>query len=116
MSAFVVDGTKLQCTMGTEPAELKVSARRSTSIGGKSVATAQDCIPYINIGCFGKCKAIHQGLKPCTPAGTWENTNKKLEVDDAQALTEKSRMVCVCGGGLISIQGAEKKQIKTRRN
>ena len=35
MSNFVVDGTKLQCTMGTESAELKTSAPRSLSIGGK---------------------------------------------------------------------------------
>lgn len=42
MSNFILDGTKLQCTMGTEFAELKVSARRSTSVRGRSVVTAEE--------------------------------------------------------------------------
>lgn len=105
MSNFVVDGTKLQCTMGTESAELKTSAPRSFSIGGKDVATAKDCIPYINIGCFGKCNAVPHETKPCTPTGVWINTCDMLTVDDAPALTDKSQMICACGGGLISVQG-----------
>lgn len=106
MAEYVVSGARLKCTMGTIPASLLVPIPKSLTINGKNVATATDCIPYVNVGCFGKCNIVPTAPKPCTPAGVWVNTSTKVSVDMIPALTEKSKMICPCGAGVISIQSS----------
>lgn len=106
MAEYIVSGARLQCTMGTTPATLNVPVPKPLTIDGKNVATAVDCVPFVNIGCFGKCNVVPTVPKPCTPAGAWVNTSTKVSVGMIPALTKKSKMICPCGAGVISIQSS----------
>jgi len=105
MADYVVSGAKLKCTMGTISAPL-IALPKGVSMDGKPVATMTDCIPYVNIGCFGKCNVVPTAPKPCTPAGVWMNTSKDLKVNEIPALTEDSCMICPLGlgAGIITIK------------
>lgn len=110
---YVVSGAKLKCTLGTEEAVLNVVVPKTLTIEGKYVATQTDCIPLVNIGCFGTCMTSPDEPKPCTPEGYWANVSDKVTVDGAPALTIKSNMVCTMGKGIISIvDNVENKKFK----
>lgn len=104
MGDYVVSGAKLKCTFGTTPATLNVPIPKPLKINGKNVATQTDCIPYVNIGCFGKCNVVPSAPKPCTPAGVWVNTSTRVSAGGMPVLTKDSNMICTCGAGMISIQ------------
>ena len=106
MKEYVVSGARLKCTFGTTPATLNVPIPRTLKINGKNVANQMDCIPIVNVGCFGKCNMVPTAPKPCTPAGYWVNTSTKVSVDGMPALTTDSNMICTCGAGLISIESS----------
>lgn len=106
MAEYVVSGARLKCTFGTTPATLNVPVPKPLVINGKNVATQIDCVPIVNVGCFGKCNMVPAAPKPCTPSGVWVNTSKEVSVGGAAALTTDSNMVCVCGAGLISIESS----------
>ena len=105
MSDYVVSGAKLSCTMGTTPATLNVIPK-GVFMDNKAVATMTDSIPYVNIGCFGKCNVVPSAPKPCTPAGVWMNTSTKLKINEIPALTSDSCILCPLGlgAGIIKIK------------
>lgn len=105
MSDYVVSGAQLTCPLGTNPATLNVIPK-GVFFDGKAVATMADCIPFVNIGCFGKCNVVPAVPKPCTPAGVWINVSNKLKVNEIPALTSDSCMVCPLGlgAGVIRIK------------
>ena len=102
MADYLVSGAKLKCTFGTVPGNLNVVVPNGVTIGGKNIATMTDCIPMVNIGCFGKCNLVPAAPKPCTPAGVWMNTNNNTVVNEIPTLTKDSYMICMAGGGKIS--------------
>ena len=106
MADYVVSGARLKCTFGTVPATLNVPVPKPLTIEGKNVATSTDCIPLVNIGCFGKCNVVPAAPKPCTPAGMWVNTSTKVSVGMMPVLTTDSKMICTCGAGMITIESS----------
>lgn len=106
MADYVVSGAKIKCTFGTTLATLNVPIPKPLQIEGKNVATATDCIPMVNIGCFGKCNVVPSAPKPCTPAGVWVNTSRDVKVGMVPALTDESKMICTCGAGIITISSS----------
>lgn len=106
MAEYVVSGARLKCSMGTVPATLNVVVPKPLKINGKNVATQTDCVPLVNIGCFGKCNVVPAAPKPCTPAGAWIKTSTKVSAMAMPVLTTDSKMICTCGAGVITIESS----------
>lgn len=107
MAEYVVSGAKLSCTMGTNPAPLNVIPK-GVFINNKPVACMVDSVPYVNIGCFGKCNVVPAAPKPCTPTGVWMNTSSKVTVNGIPALTTDSCILCPLGlgAGIIKVKSS----------
>lgn len=106
MSEYVVSGARLSCSFGTTPANLNVVIPKGVTINNKNIATIADCIPYVNIGCFGKCNVVPAAPKPCTPCGAWMNFSPTVRATEIPVLTKDSIMICPAGGGVISIKSS----------
>ena len=103
MSEYVVAGARLKCSFGTVPATLNVPIPKGVTINHKNMATMVDSIPYVNIGCFGKCNVVPSAPKPCTPCGVWMNTSPTVKATEIPVLTKDSCIICPAGGGMITI-------------
>lgn len=103
MAEYVVSGAKLKCTFGTTPASLNVVKPKGVTINDKQIATMADSVPFVNIGCFGKCNVVPTAPKPCTPGGVWMNTSPTVRASEIPVLTEDSCIICQAGGGEITI-------------
>ncbi len=106
MAEYVVSGARISCTFGTTPATLNVVVPKGVTLGGKNIATSVDCVPLVNIGCFGKCNVVPAAPKPCTPGGVWMNTSMTVKACEIPVLTKDSCMMCAAGGGMISIKSS----------
>lgn len=100
MSEYLVEGAKLRCTQGSKSEPVKVPKSHNVELKGKSLLNENDCKPGENIPCFGICKKT---MKPCVPMtpGPWINPNKKMMIDDTDAITVDSALVCMCGGLIL---------------
>ena len=103
MAEYVVSGAKLKCTFGTIPASLNVVKPKGVSINDKQIATMEDSVPIVNIGCFGKCNVVPTAPKPCMPEGVWMNISPTVRASEIPVLTENSCIICLAGGGEITI-------------
>ncbi|MBQ3544179.1 MAG: DUF4280 domain-containing protein [Lachnospiraceae bacterium] len=105
MSDYIVSGAKLSCPMGTNTATLNVIPK-GVYMNDKAVATMADSIPFVNIGCFGKCNVVPSAPKPCTPTGVWMNVSKDVKVNGIPVLTSDSCIICPLGlgAGMITIK------------
>ena len=113
INEYVVSGTPLQCTLGTEDSTLNVVVPKALTINDKYVATQTDCQPFVNIGSFGMCLANPNHPRECNPSGCWVNVRNELIVDGVPALTRKSKIICTTGCGEITIvDNEESKNIK----
>ncbi len=99
---YVVSGAKINCTMGTVKAPLKVLPTRRVKVKGKLKANMLDNLPYVNVGPFGVCKITKL---PCTPACTpWLNSKTNVLVQGVPALMEHAVSVCMAGGGVLKFE------------
>ena len=111
MANLVVAGAMLSCNCSQTqtPAPLKVTIPKSTKVDGKSVATAVDMMPLMNIGPFGVCSkltAMASGTPtPCMPPSflPWNQTSKQFTVDGQATLINDSTIMCALGGK-VSVQ------------
>ena len=100
---YVVNGARLDCTMGLAPAKLIVLPSRNVILRGNRKANIGDCIPFVNIPSFGSCK-VTVPPKPCTPAcALWMGGKMDTLVQGMPALLSNSFTICPAGGGVITI-------------
>ncbi|MCL1942116.1 MAG: DUF4280 domain-containing protein, partial [Candidatus Azobacteroides sp.] len=67
MPKLITEKAQMQCTLGSKPAQLVVTAQSFVKISGASVATEGDKMPMSNIPSFGNCKSSWL-RPPCVPA------------------------------------------------
>ena len=110
---LVVDGAKMECTMGDISSYLKVTQQFVYKTNGKRVATMFDIIPGPNffppVGTFGTCKP-YKALPPpaslCTPipVGPWMFPFMKHKVQGKPVIKANACVMCARGGGKISFK------------
>ena len=103
---YVVEGAKLGCTMGVAKSKLVVSPMRKQFLRGKKRGNIGDAIPLTNIISFGACK-VTSPPKPCTPLCVmWNGGKTDVLIDGLPALLDDDTLVCMAGGGEISIENS----------
>ncbi len=75
------------------------------NVNGHDILTQSECIPKVNIECFGKCNANPANPKPCNPEGVWLYPCDMFEIGNDEVIYSESCMVCSCGGGVIMFDG-----------
>ena len=125
---FVVDGAKLECSMGDSSSDLKVLPQHCVQLTGKNKANVGDCKPFVNIQPFGKCQSMANPAvaaataasygkltpMPCTPAcSAWIPSKMDFLLDGMPPLMNSDKTVCPLGVGMIKVsdsgQGSDKK-------
>lgn len=128
MSCCLCTGAVLKCMFGMIPTVLNALPVSRVMIGGRPAGVMTDMIPMVNIPTFGMCRnpanpavaaatAAALGVltpMPCVPvpAGGWLNAAAKVQFGGVNALTEKSKLMCVWGGE-ISVQFAGQVNVMT---
>ena len=101
---YVVSGAQLECTLGVAPSSLTVLPVHRVKLTKKLKANIGDCKGFVNIAPFGACK-ICSPPKPCTPSCVmWMGGKTDLLLDGLPALLNTDKVVCMAGGGMISIK------------
>ena len=106
---YVVEGATLKCTLGVASGKLLVTPPHRVKLTGKNRANIGDTKPFANIPSFGACK-ITSPPKPCTPAcAMWLSGKTDVLIQGLPALLNSDKVVCMAGGGLISITDSGQK-------
>jgi len=102
-NTYVVEGAKLKCILGTSLSELKILPLRNVKIRGSAKGNIADSVPMVNIMPFGNClKSVPP--PPCTPScGRWIGGKQNVLVQGQPALLSCSTLICMAGGGIISV-------------
>ncbi|HET8735296.1 MAG TPA: DUF4280 domain-containing protein [Pricia sp.] len=108
--SYVVEGARLQCTLGTSPGKLKVVSQQKLTVQGKLKATNKDKLlepPF-----FGSC-TCKSPSPPCSPVfQEWQVPSKKASMGDMTFLMDDSKIQCI-QGGTISIQDVNQDAVAT---
>lgn len=118
MTAVVVLGALLQCTMGAAPTPLAVLPQNKTVGGFVPIATVMDNKPFVNIVPFGTCKILTAAASgvptPCIPAtvAPWSAGEPTVLIGSLgfKALKPSATLQCTIGGS-ISIKTPGQAQI-----
>lgn len=98
---YVVEGARLQCTMGTSLGKLTVTSHQKLEIKGKLQATGNDKI--VRPPFFGNCTCKSPN-PPCSPVlQEWQITGKKTGIGDDTFVMDDSRIQCGQGGTITVI-------------
>ncbi|MBR3307548.1 MAG: DUF4280 domain-containing protein [Lachnospiraceae bacterium] len=116
---------KATCTMGTMPADVKVTTNQTVMADGKPVATIQDSAAMANVGPFGMCNSLANpqvaaataaalGVltpQPCVPApaGTWIPTKPKILIGGKPVLCSDCKMMCAYAGNISMVMPGQVK-------
>ena len=85
---LVAAGTKARCSFGSKTGIVhKTPNTGGFNINGSKVLTQSECIPDVNIECFGQCNANPAQPKPCKPDGVWMYPCEMLEEDGDEVIT-----------------------------
>lgn len=119
MEMMVVTGACCQCSFGTVPCTLQVTAQMTCMADGKPIATIQDAKPGINLSGFGMCTSLANPAvaaataaalgvltpQPCNllPAGPWIMANPKVLVGGIPCLSSDASLLCGLGAGSIRV-------------
>lgn len=107
---YLVDGAKLQCTLGTSPGKLTVISQQKLDIQGKLQATGKDKLlepPF-----FGSCTCKSPN-PPCSPAlQDWQMPGKKTGMDNEDFILDDSQIQC-SQGGMITVLDANQDSVST---
>lgn len=107
---YVVEGAKLQCTLGTSPGKLMVTSQQKLEIDGKLKATAKD--KMLEPPFFGSCTCKSPN-PPCSPAfQEWQVPGKKSSIGSDTFVMDDSRIQC-SQGGIITITDANQCLVST---
>jgi len=125
---YVYMGATLKCPFGSAESKLMMTPQHRVQSSGKFKANIGDAKPMVNIMPFGTCKsmanptvaaatAAANGVlqqMPCTPVTTiWIGGMANVRINNMPALTNKDKLLCTFGQGMITIkdsgQGAPKK-------
>lgn len=119
---IVCDGAECKCSQGSKPANLKVTLQMISKVGGKPVATVNDCLPGVSflppVATFGPCKSLPLptgGYAPCVPAFVppWSPGAKLEKIQGMKVLTKDSQLTCALGGKVTISDGKCSVDFKT---
>lgn len=121
---YLVEGAKLKCISGSGTVELKIPKGCAYISDEKRKAIKTDCVPGKNIPSFGKCamnKKDHVCRGCVSLTKEWitlpGNTSFGEEkVNDANAITMQSFLICVKGGIVYPISSGQKPGIGERKS
>jgi len=107
MSKLIIDGSQLQCTLGSKPSKIAVSSQSFVKLKDKLVATEEDKQANSNIQPFGNCKrSSHQPA--CVPIPIkWEQTTERDSINGMKKLTISSTCKCSQGGEISFIDTSD---------
>lgn len=111
---YLVDGARLVCVNGTGVRELHVQEERGYKENGKEKANCKDCIAETNIPYFDSCRKneeTHMCKGNMELEDKWENTegmSSQIEkINDEEALTMSSVLVCKKGGLIMPLTSGQ---------
>ena len=113
LSAYVVSGASIACSMGMSPGSVVATSQQTVLFGGAPVATISDIAPMTNIAPCGMCTSLANPTvasataaalgvltpMPCVPAplGTWLG-GSVVTAGGIPCLTNQSTLTCSYGG------------------
>lgn len=136
---YLVRGAKLKCNFGSHPRRMNLPKGHGSYILelSKPMVNRNDCIPQlgpkgpennVNIMSFGACSSpkndkpsiVFEGTdgksckgKECHPtfSDKWQAYHESMFVNEAEALTTDSYLVCLCGG-IIKVETSGQEAIE----
>ncbi|MDR2949813.1 MAG: DUF4280 domain-containing protein [Prevotella sp.] len=98
MPILITEGAKMQCTLGSGPATIKVTSQDFKKINNSVLATDADKEGIVNIPSFGSCSRVW--YKPaCVPSPqAWQKTAEATAIQGNKKLTKDSFCMCSYGG------------------
>lgn len=107
MSKLIIDGSQMQCTLGTKPSKITVTSQAFVKLKNKLIATEEDKQANYNIEPFANCKrSSHQPA--CIPMLIkWKQTTQKDLINGMKKLTIDSNCKCSQGGEISFIDTSD---------
>jgi len=107
MSKLIIEGSQMQCTLGTKPSKIVVTSQSFVKLKDKLIATEEDKQAISNIQTFGNCKrSLYQPV--CVPIQIkWEQTTEKDSINGMRKLTINSTCKCTQGGEISFIDTSD---------
>ena len=129
MAQQVIAGASLQCSFGTAPSTLMVTAENRVNAGKRPAATIMDTVPMKNVMPFAMCTTLSnpqvaaataaaQGVltpQPCSPVTTapWAPGSPTVMIGNKPALNSTCKLMC-SWGGVISVVSAGQINVNTK--